>query len=163
MIQSGFRNMSSPLHIVLYQPEIPPNTGNIARLCACTGCQLHLVHPLGFDLDEKQVRRAGLDYWEHLEVKEYPNWQHLKDALGEDRSWYALTTKASRLTWEVKFNEGDVLVFGPETRGLPEFIRQQIMPIKLAMRSDAPVRSLNLSSACSAVLYEALRQINITK
>ncbi|MFC1536688.1 tRNA (cytidine(34)-2'-O)-methyltransferase [Pseudomonadota bacterium] len=155
--------MSSPLHIVLYQPEIPPNTGNIARLCACTGCQLHLVHPLGFDLDEKQVRRAGLDYWEHLEVKEYPNWQHLKDALGEDRSWYALTTKASRLTWEVKFNEGDVLVFGPETRGLPEFIRQQIMPIKLAMRSDAPVRSLNLSSACSAVLYEALRQINITK
>ena len=155
--------MSSPFHIVLYQPEIPPNTGNIARLCACTGCQLHLVHPLGFDLDEKQVRRAGLDYWEHLEVKEYPNWQHLKDALGEDRSWYALTTKASRLTWEVKFNEGDVLVFGPETRGLPEFIRQQIMPIKLAMRSDAPVRSLNLSSACSAVLYEALRQINITK
>jgi tRNA (cytidine/uridine-2'-O-)-methyltransferase len=155
--------MSTPLHIVLYQPEIPPNTGNIARLCACTGCQLHLVHPLGFSLDEKQVRRAGLDYWEHLEVKEYPDWQSVRDALGEERNWYALSTKATTLTWDVEFNEGDVLVLGPETRGLPGFIRRQISPIKLAMRSDAPVRSLNLSSACSAVVYEALRQINITK
>jgi tRNA (cytidine/uridine-2'-O-)-methyltransferase len=161
--QPEFDNMNIPLHIVLYQPEIPPNTGNIARLCACTGCQLHLVHPLGFSLDEKQLRRAGLDYWEYLEVKEYPDWQRLRDALGEDRNWYALSTKATILTWEVEFEAGDVLVLGPESRGLPDFIRQQITPVKLAMRSDAPVRSLNLSSACSAVVYEALRQINITK
>ena len=154
--------MSTPLHIVLYQPEIPPNTGNIARLCACTGCQLHLVHPLGFDLDEKQLRRAGLDYWEHLEVKEHPDWQSVREALGNDRNWYALTTKATTLTWEVEYNAGNVLVLGSESRGLPDKIRQQMIPVKLAMRSDAPVRSLNLSSACSAVVYEALRQINIS-
>jgi tRNA (cytidine/uridine-2'-O-)-methyltransferase len=155
--------MSTPLHIVLYQPEIPPNTGNIARLCACTGCQLHLVHPLGFSLDEKQVRRAGLDYWEHLEVKEYPDWQSVREALAGKRNWYALTTKTDTLTWDAKFQAGDVLVMGPETRGLPEHIRSEITPLKLYMRSDAPVRSQNLSSACSAVVYEALRQINITK
>lgn len=154
--------MPTPLHIVLYQPEIPPNTGNIARLCACTGCQLHLVHPLGFDLDEKQLRRAGLDYWEHLEVKEHPDWQSVREALGNDRNWYALTTKATTLTWEVEYSAGHVLVLGSESRGLPDEIRQQMIPIKLAMRSDAPVRSLNLSSACSAVVYEALRQINIS-
>lgn len=154
--------MNPPLHVLLYEPEIPPNTGNIARLCACTGCQLHLVHPLGFDLDEKQVRRAGLDYWEHLEVKEHTDWESARQRLGSDRKWYALTTKATTLTWEVEFNEGDVLVLGPESRGLPDEIRQQMTPIKLAMRSDAPVRSLNLSSACAAVVYEALRQINIS-
>jgi len=154
--------MSTPLHVVLYQPEIPPNTGNIARLCACTGCQLHLVHPLGFDLNEKQLRRAGLDYWKHLEVKEHADWESVRQTLGSDRNWFALTTKATTLTWEVEFNEGDVLVLGPESRGLPDEIRQQMTPIKLAMRSDAPVRSLNLSSACSAVVYEALRQINIS-
>jgi len=156
-----------PLHIVLYQPEIPPNTGNIARLCACTGCQLHLVHPLGFDLDEKQVRRAGLDYWQHLDVQEHDDWQSVRRALadepGQERHWYALSTKATTLTWEVEFRAGDVLVFGPESRGLPDSIRQEITPIKLAMRDDAPVRSLNLSSACSAVVYEGLRQIDISK
>jgi len=154
--------MRNPLHIVLYQPEIPPNTGNIARLCACTGCQLHLVHPLGFDLNEKQLRRAGLDYWQHLEVKEHADWESVRQTLGSERNWFALTTKATTLTWEVEFNRGDVLVLGPESRGLPDEIRQQMIPIKLAMRSDAPVRSLNLSSACSAVVYEALRQINIS-
>lgn len=155
--------MTPPLHIVLYQPEIPPNTGNIARLCACTGCRLHLVHPLGFSLGEKELRRAGLDYWQHLEVREYPDWQSVRDALGKDRDWFALTTKGERLTWEVEFRAGDVLVFGPESRGLPADIRNELTPIKLPMRDDAPVRSLNLSSACSAVVYEALRQINISK
>jgi tRNA (cytidine/uridine-2'-O-)-methyltransferase len=154
--------MTPPLHIVLYQPEIPPNTGNIARLCACTGCRLHLVHPLGFSLDEKQVRRAGLDYWEHLDVQEHDSWQSVRRSLGEDRNWFAMTTKTTSLSWDATFREGDVLVFGPETRGLPDEIRQEITPIKLMMRSDAPVRSLNLATACSAVLYEALRQINIT-
>ncbi len=159
--------MNPNLHIVLFEPEIPPNTGNIARLCACTGCQLHLVHPLGFDLDEKQLRRAGLDYWQHLDVQEHKSWQSVRESLadepGHKRHWYALTTKATTLTWEVEFGTGDVLVLGPESRGLPKAIRQELVQIKLAMRSNAAIRSLNLSSACSAVVYEALRQINITK
>jgi len=162
-LNQNAHDMNAPLHIVLYQPEIPPNTGNIARLCACTGCQLHLIHPLGFTLDEKQVRRAGLDYWEHLEVVEHPDWESARETLGEKRNWYALSTKANRLTWDVQFSHGDVLVFGPETRGLPANILKEISPVRLSMRNDAPVRSLNLSSACSAVLYEALRQIHITK
>lgn len=155
--------MDAPLHIVLYQPEIPPNTGNIARLCACTGCRLHLVHPLGFSLGEKELRRAGLDYWQYLDVQEYDDWQSIRTALGDKRRWFALTTKAERLNWDVEYRAGDVLVFGPESRGLPQTIRDEITPVKLQMRSDAPVRSLNLSSACSAVVYEALRQINISR
>lgn len=155
--------MDAQLHVVLFEPEIPPNTGNIARLCACTGCRLHLVHPLGFSLGEKELRRAGLDYWQHLDVQEYGSWQAVRDALGEGRSWFALSTKATRLTWEVNYRIGDVLVFGPESRGLPQTIRDEITPVKLPMRVDAPVRSLNLASACSAVVYEALRQINISK
>jgi len=154
--------MNNPLHVVLFEPEIPPNTGNIARLCACTGCRLHLVHPLGFSLEEKELRRAGLDYWQYLDVQEHDSWQSVRGVLGYDRNWFALTTKATRLTWEVEYRVGDVLVFGPESRGLPQTIRDEITPVKLQMRSDAAVRSLNLASACSAVVYEALRQINIT-
>jgi len=155
--------MDVPLHIVLFEPEIPPNTGNIARLCACTGCRLHLVHPLGFGLGEKELRRAGLDYWQHLDVQEYGSWREVRDTLGDGRSWFALSTKATRLIWEVEYRAGDVLVFGPESRGLPQSIRDEITAIKLPMRDDAHVRSLNLASACSAVTYEALRQINISK
>lgn len=155
--------MDAPLHIVLFEPEIPPNTGNIARLAACTGCRLHLVHPLGFDLSEKELRRAGLDYWQYLQVQEHADWQSVRHALGDMRNWFALSTKATRLTWEVEYRRGDVLVFGPESRGLPQHIRDEITPVKLLMRSDAPVRSLNLSSACSAVVYEALRQMDISK
>ena len=154
--------MNADLHIVLFEPEIPPNTGNIARLCACTGCKLHLVHPLGFNLSEKELRRAGLDYWQHLDIEEHTDWQSVRRALGGERGWFALTTKAETLTWEVQYRAGDVLVFGPESRGLPQHIRNELTAVKLAMRGDAPVRSLNLSSACSAVVYEALRQINIS-
>jgi len=149
--------MNPPLHIVLVEPEIPPNTGNIARLCACTGCQLHLVHPLGFSLDDKQLKRAGLDYWPHLNVRHYRDWQHLRREL-TGGNWYALSTKGSRPLWQVEFGRGDVLVFGPESRGLPAEILAEIAPIRIPMRSDAPVRSLNLSSACAVTVYEALRQ-----
>lgn len=150
------------VHIVLVEPEIPPNTGNIARLCACTGCHLHLVHPLGFDLSDKMLRRAGLDYWAWLEVQEHQSWDALRHTLGADRSWYAFTTKAKQCLWDVAYQAGDVLVFGPETRGLPASIRQQCTPLTLPMRHDAPVRSLNLSSACAVACYEALRQIRST-
>jgi len=107
--------MNPPLHIVLFEPEIPPNTGNIARLCACTGCQLHLVHPLGFNLSDKQLKRAGLDYWPLLKVREHATWKALRQALDSDTSWYGLSTKATQSIWESGFAPGDVLVMGPET------------------------------------------------
>lgn len=153
--------MQPPFHIVLFEPEIPPNTGNIARLAACTGCQLHLVHPLGFELSDKQVRRAGLDYWQHLNVQEHGNWQALRESLADNSGhWYALTTKIREQTiWDVEFKAGDVLVLGPESRGLPAHILSEVTPVTIPMREDAPVRSLNLASACSVVVYEALRQI----
>jgi len=152
---------SPPLHIVLFEPEIPPNTGNIARLCACTTCMLHLVHPLGFEISNKQLRRAGLDYWEWLNVQEYNDWSELRDHIQAEGAWYALSTKATDTIWDVHFKAGDVLVFGPESRGLPRTILEELSPIKIPMRNDAPVRSLNLSSACSIVTYEALREINL--
>ncbi|MDQ6974496.1 MAG: TrmH family RNA methyltransferase, partial [Mariprofundaceae bacterium] len=124
----------------------------------CTGCQLHLIHPLGFELSNKQLRRAGLDYWQWLDVQEYDSWQQLRDRLNHTGQWYALSTKSESTIWDVAFQCGDVLVFGPESRGLPDDILADLNMIKIPMRGDAPVRSLNLSSACSIVMYEALRQ-----
>ncbi len=151
--------MTPPLHIVLVEPEIPPNTGNIARLCACTGCALHLIHPLGFEINDKHLKRAGLDYWQHLDVHHYQNWLEAREAIGLDRNWYGLSTKASSSYWDVEFTAGDVLVFGPETRGLNSELRKEINTLKIPMRKDAPVRSLNLSSACAITMFEALRQL----
>jgi len=154
--------MNPPLHIVLFEPEIPPNTGNIARLCACTGCQLHLVHPLGFEISDRQLKRAGLDYWPFLKVQEHANWNALRQSLQTGGAWHGLSTKASRSVWDARFDNGDVLVLGPETRGLPQQVRQDLNTIRIPMRRDAPVRSLNLSSACAIAVYEALRQIQFS-
>jgi len=151
--------VNADLHIVLYEPEIPPNTGNISRLCACTGIQLHLVHPLGFAIDDKQLKRAGLDYWPYLNVREHENWTAVRGELAEHR-WFGLSTKGGQTMWQTSFMPGDVLVMGPETRGLPGHVLTDIQPLRIPMRDDAPVRSLNLSSACAIVAYEALRQIN---
>ena len=153
--------MTPPLHIVLFEPEIPPNTGNIARLCACTGAALHLVHPLGFETNDKQLKRAGLDYWQHLEIHHHQNWEEARRDIGMDHRWYGLSTKAEQSFWEVEFSAGDVLVFGPESRGLPTEIRQELHPLRIPMRQDAAVRSLNLSSACSVAVFEVLRQLKI--
>jgi len=153
--------MKPPLHIVLFEPEIPPNTGNIARLCACTSCQLHLVHPLGFELDDRRLKRAGLDYWPFLEVREHADWEALRRSLPKTGNWYGLSTKAAHGIWETRFKTGDTLVLGPETRGLPARIMQEINAVRIPMRPDAPVRSLNLSSACAIAVYEALRQIGL--
>lgn len=149
------------LHIVLYQPEIPPNTGNVIRLCANTGYQLHLIEPLGFDLDEKKVRRAGLDYHELAKVKRYANWEEFvaqnEDQLG---TIYALTTKGSRPHSEASFNANDVLVFGPETRGLPsEFIEALPLNQRLRLPMQAGSRSLNLSNTVAVMVYESWRQL----
>ena len=147
-------------HLVLYQPEIPPNTGNIIRLCANTGCHLHLIEPLGFSMDDKQMRRAGLDYHEYAQVQRHANWQAFIDSAQPDmQRLFALTTKASRLVYDTAFQSGDWLLFGCETAGLPAAIRQACLPnnhLKLPMRPGQ--RSLNLANTAAVVVYEAWRQ-----
>lgn len=147
-------------HIVLFEPEIPPNTGNIIRLCANTGAQLHLVKPLGFSLEDKQLKRAGLDYHEYANLQVHENWQTCKLALAGKRM-FALTTKGSTRHTDLSFQAGDVFVFGPETRGLPQEIRDEFLPehrVRLPMLPDS--RSLNLSNSAAILLYEAWRQID---
>lgn len=144
--------------IVLYQPEIPPNTGNLIRLAANTGSRLHLVRPLGFRLDDKQLLRAGLDYHDMAKVTVHENWQAVKQAL-QAGNWWPFTTKAARLYSEAAFKPGDVLLFGPETRGLPVELLAEFTPetrLKLPMKEDS--RSMNLSNAVSVAVYEAWRQ-----
>jgi len=146
-------------HIVLFEPEIPPNTGNIIRLCANTGTALHLVKPLGFSLDDKQLKRAGLDYHEYSTVQVHENWNACKAALAGKRL-FAITTKGSRRHSDIQFKADDVFVFGPETRGLPEEIRAEFATehrLRLPMLPDS--RSLNLSNSAAVLLYEAWRQI----
>jgi len=147
------------LNIVLYQPEIPPNTGNIIRLCANTGAQLHLIHPLGFALDDKQLRRAGLDYHEWANVKEYKSLEDFQQQNPNMRC-FACSTKATQHYSDASYQDGDALVFGPETRGLPNDILAdwpESFKIRIPMRPES--RSLNLSNAVSVILYEAWRQI----
>jgi len=146
------------LHIALVEPEIPPNTGNIARLCACTGCHLHLIHPLGFEISDRTLRRAGLDYWQFLAIHEHADWPAFLRCVPATATCYGFTTRARTSFWQCRYRPGDVLVFGPETRGLPADIRGQVHEVAIPMRTDAPVRSLNLSSACAIAVFEALRQ-----
>ena len=144
--------------ITLYEPEIPPNTGNIMRLCANTGCRLHLIHPLGFDLDEKKLRRAGMDYRDMAVIQEYANFEEFLSHF-KNRTLYALTTKGSTNYTSASFNADDVLIFGPETRGLPDSMLDQLaehQKLRLPMLADS--RSLNLSNTVAIVAYEALRQ-----
>ena len=149
-----------PMQVVLVEPEIPPNTGNIARTCAATGSCLHLVHPLGFEITDKQVKRAGLDYWPRVDLHEHKSLEAcLNECGGGQRAWY-LSKKATRSVYDADFAPGDLLVFGPETRGLPEPMLEQAgaRALRIPMRGDA-VRSLNLGNAVAITLYEALRQL----
>jgi tRNA (cytidine/uridine-2'-O-)-methyltransferase len=149
-------------HIVLFEPEIPPNTGNIIRLCANAGAKLHLVKPLGFELSDKHLKRAGLDYHEYAELTVYENWADCQSAL-QDKRMFALTTKGSSRHTDLKFIDEDVFVFGPESRGLPEDIRAQFKPehrVRLPMLPHS--RSLNLSNSAAILLYEAWRQVGFT-
>ncbi len=146
-------------NIVLYQPEIPPNTGNIIRLCANTGCHLHLIEPLGFDLDDKKLRRAGLDYHEWADVQTYPSLQACASKLTDTGSIYAISTRGTQSYSEISYSPGDSLVFGPETRGLPQNYLDSLAPeniLRLPMLKNS--RSLNLSNTAAIVVYEALRQ-----
>lgn len=148
------------LHIVLYQPEIPPNTGNIIRLCANTGCHLHLIEPLGFTLDDRRLRRAGLDYREFALLRTHENLEAFIDSARPGRL-FALTTRGQRRYTEVSYRSGDALLFGPETRGLPGALLRQLGDgccLRIPMQPDS--RSLNLSNAAALVAYEALRQLD---
>jgi tRNA (cytidine/uridine-2'-O-)-methyltransferase len=145
-------------HIVLVEPEIPPNTGNVIRLCANSGVALHLIHPLGFVMEDRRLRRAGLDYHEWARVKEYPNFQAFVDTVVPARL-FACSTKGKRYYHQTLFRPGDAFVFGPETRGLDEAFLNRLAPdhvLRIPMVPES--RSLNLSNAVSVVLYEAWRQ-----
>lgn len=144
------------LHVALYQPEIPPNTGNIIRLCANSGAQLHLIHPLGFSLDDKRMRRAGLDYHEWAAVQHYENWD-LFISKNVDRRIFCCTTKTQQNYCDIVYQPNDILLFGSETRGLPEEIRKSYDTIRIPMVENS--RSLNLSNAAAIILFEAWRQL----
>jgi tRNA (cytidine/uridine-2'-O-)-methyltransferase len=160
MDDSSASNPSPHFHIVLHQPEIPNNTGNIGRTCVATGCALHLVHPLGFDTDEKACRRAGLDYWPRLGVREHADWEACVDALaqnGPPRLWL-LSTRATRCVWDVDLQLGDALVFGRETTGLPDEILDRYPDRGLRLPMMPGERSLNQAVSVCTVVYEGLRQ-----
>jgi len=148
-----------PLHIVLVEPEIPPNTGAIARLCAATHTVLHLVEPLGFKLDDRTLKRAGMDYWQHVTWHAWPSWTALREAHPQAR-FHFLTTKTARPYTGARFLPDDFLVFGRETKGLPESLLRENADACLTIPMANPhVRSLNLATAVAIVLFEALRQV----
>ncbi len=144
--------------VVLYQPEIPPNTGNAVRLTANAGCRLHLVRPLGFDLSTKQLRRAGMDYSELANVQVHDSWKACREALS-DRRWWVFSARAQRSFAEVAFEPGDVFLFGPESTGLPAEIQEQFdTQARLCLPMKPGCRSINLSNTVAIVVYEAWRQ-----
>ena len=145
------------MHIVLHQPEIPGNTGNIGRTCVATGTSLHLIEPLGFRLDEKSIRRAGMDYWKDLDVHRYMNYEDFQEKNPDAKIWFA-TTKARKIYTEAVFAPEDYIMFGKESAGIPEeiLIEHEENCIRIPMFPD--IRSLNLSNSVAIVLYEALRQ-----
>lgn len=145
------------MHIILHQPEIPANTGNIGRTCVATGASLHLIEPLGFRLDEKSIKRSGMDYWEKLDVTRYINFEEFKEKHPQAKIWMA-TTKAKHVYTDVSYSENDYIMFGKESGGIPEeiLVEHEENCIRIPMLPD--IRSLNLSNAAAIVLYEALRQ-----
>lgn len=153
--------MSPLLHVVLYQPDIPQNTGNIGRSCVAVGAKLWLVRPLGFQLDDRHLKRAGMDYWEHLDWEAVDDWRELETKLAGRTMWF-FSRYATRLVWEAEFGPGDVLVFGSETRGLPESLREANSHRCLKLPMHPEVRSLNLASTANTVMYEAVRQFHVS-
>ncbi len=152
------------LHVVLVEPEIPQNTGNILRTCAATDSKLHLVRPLGFSLEDRYLKRAGLDYWEIAQIQVWNNLEDVKEAFFDARYFYA-TTKAKKAYSQVAYSPKDMLVFGSETRGLPNELieKNHDYCIRIPMSKQIQARSLNLSNAAAVVMYEALRQLGFPK
>ncbi len=145
-------------HVVLYQPEIPQNTGNIGRTCVAVGAKLWIVRPASFRIDDARLRRAGLDYWQHLDFGDADNWEHLRQQLNTPRMFF-LSRFAERTIWDVQFQRGDVFVFGRETSGLPPTILNPHDEHALRLPTTAQVRSLNLATTVGIVLYEQQRQL----
>jgi tRNA (cytidine/uridine-2'-O-)-methyltransferase len=150
------------MQIVLYEPEIPPNTGSVARLCAATLTPLHLIEPLGFKIDDKHLKRAGLDYWEFVDLRVHKSWNHFIETAAPKTMWF-FSKRATKSYTAASYDNGDFLVFGRETRGLPQEILETNAQraLRIPMMGEG-VRSLNLSNAVSIVLYEALRQLGKT-
>jgi tRNA (cytidine/uridine-2'-O-)-methyltransferase len=153
------RLRDAPLHVALVEPEIPPNTGNVARLCAATGCALHLIEPLGFRIDDRELKRAGLDYWEKLDVVVHPSLEAFLETTASMRRWF-FSTRATRNYAEASFALGDMLVFGKETKGLPGDLieRESERALRIPMR-EGSVRSVNLSTAVGIATYGALASL----
>ena len=149
-----------PLHVALIEPEIPPNTGNVSRLCAASGCALHLVEPLGFRIDDRELKRAGLDYWEHVRLAVHPSLDAFLEATASLSRWF-VSTRGRKHYGEAAFHRGDVLVFGKETRGLPAGLLDRFpdRTLRIPMREDS-VRSLNLSTSVGIVTYAALQRLD---
>lgn len=148
------------LHLILYQPQIPQNTGNIGRLCAYTGTKLHLIRPLGFKIEDKHLRRSGMDYWKELNVEEHEDWDAFLSNENRPRRVWLLTTKSDRCLWNVKFQEGDGLLFGNEGNGAPPCVHEWAGNHRISIPSfNQGLRSLNLATSAGIVTYEALRQI----
>ena len=150
-------------NIVLVEPEIPANTGNIARTCALTNCKLHLVKPLGFSVDDKHLKRAGLDYWHLLDINYYENIEEFLTKHGDKRLFLA-TTKAQKIYSDFHYQDGDFFLFGKETAGLPQWLRERYNDtcITIPMLDNPDARSLNLSNSAAIILYEALRQVDFS-
>ena len=148
------------IHIVLYEPEIPQNTGNISRTCAVTGCHLHLIEPLGFEISDRTIRRAGLDYWQYLDITYYDSIEEVLEKYYNGNNFWFYSTKSKHIHSDVKYKDGDFLVFGKETKGLPEDLLKVHYDecVRLPMMNET--RSLNLSNSVCVGVYEALRQLN---
>jgi tRNA (cytidine/uridine-2'-O-)-methyltransferase len=148
------------LHLVLYNPEIPQNTGNIGRLCAITRSRLHLIHPLGFKITDKQIRRSGMDYWHDLDIHHHEDWKAFRASPEGPKRLWLFTTKAENQYWDVEYEAGDGLLFGNEGHGAPEWLHQELLGDRITIPQANPkLRSLNLSTAAGIATYEALRQI----
>lgn len=151
------------LHIVLFQPEIPQNTGNIGRMCALTRSRLHLIHPLGYVINDRNLRRAGMDYWKSLDVHEHADWKAFRASAAAPKRLWLFTTKTKRSFWDVAFADGDGLVFGNEGSGAPAWLHEELgEDARVTIpHANSALRSLNLSTAAGVAAYEALRQIGM--
>lgn len=151
------------LHVVLFQPQIPQNTGNIGRMCAVTRSRLHLVHPLGFEVTDKNLKRAGMDYWHSLDVHQHADWPAFRASAAAPRRLWLFTTHATRTFWDVAYADGDGLVFGNEEAGAPDWLHAELTdPQRVKIpHANGELRSLNLSTAAGIATYEALRQVGL--
>ena len=152
------------LHVVLFQPEIAPNTGNIGRMCALTRSRLHLIHPLGYVINDRNLRRAGMDYWKSLDVHEHADWAAFRASAVAPKRLWLFTTRTERSFWDVSYADGDGLVFGNESSGAPDWLHDELGEWRVTIPHANPtLRSLNLSTAAGVACYEGLRQLRAAK